>query len=94
MIVKKSIQLWDHIPDLAELREKAVPECDSTIEQFQDGTDLEVYLRYTGLRFYTNGRDFSKDEKNIKSEMKYTITNDQVYFPEYDIPDKDHFILI
>mgnify|MGYP006969160441 FL=1 len=94
MIVKKSVQLWDHVPSLHELQEKASPATDSTIEQFKDGTNLDVYLKYTGLRFYTNGRAFKKDETNIKSEMKYCITDDVPFFPEYEIPDKQHFILI
>ena len=94
MIVKKSIRLWDHVPSLEELRDNADPEIDNTIEEFQDGTDLDIYLRYTGLRIYTNGRDFKKDEPNIKTEMKYTVTNNQAYYPDYDLPDKDHFILI
>lgn len=94
MIVKKSVQLWDHVPGLDELREQCNPDFDNTIETFKDGTDIELYLRYTGLRLYTNGRDFKHNEKNIRSEMKYTITNDKVHYPEYEIPDKEHFILI
>lgn len=94
MIVKKSVALWDHVPSLQELQEKANPEADSIVEQFKDGTNLEVYLKYTGLRLYTNGRDFKKDEPNLKSEMKYTITDEIVFFPSYEIPDKQHFILI
>lgn len=94
MIVKKSVRLWDHIPTLQELQEKANPEADSTIEQFQDGTNLDVYLKYTGLRFYTNGREFKENELNIKSEMKYCLTDNIPFFPVYDIPDKQHFILI
>lgn len=94
MIVKKSVQLWDHVPKLDELREQCNPDFDNTIETFKDGTDIELYLRYTGLRLYTNGRDLKNHEKNIRSEMKYTVTNDTVHYPKYEIPDKKHFILI
>ena len=91
--VKRSVMLWDHVPDLQELRDAAAPE-DSTIETFEDNINIEIYLRYTGLRIYTNGRDFKKDEPNIKTEMKYTITEDVPCFPAYEIPDKQYFILI
>lgn len=94
MVVKKSVQLWDHVPSLQELQDKANPEADNTIEQFKDGTNLEIYLKYTGLRIYTNGRDFRESETNIKTEMKYTITENVPCFPAYEIPDKQYFILI
>lgn len=94
MIIKKSIQLWDHIPTLAELRERADPECDATIEEFRDTANVDIYLKYTGLRLYTNGRDFKENEPNIKSEMKYSIVNNMASFPDYVIPNKERFILI
>lgn len=94
IMVKKSIQLWDHIPTLEELRERADPECDATIEQFSDSANVEIYLRYTGLRLYTNGREFKENEPNIKSEMKYTVTDNMAHYPDYLIPDKERFILI
>ena len=94
MIIKKSIQLWDHIPTLAELRERADPECDATIEEFDDTANVDIYLKYTGLRLYTNGRDFKDNEPNIKSEMKYPVIDDMVTFPDYVIPNKERFILI
>ena len=94
MIVKKSIQLWDHIPSLEELRERADPEIDATIEEFRFTTNLDIYLKYTGLRLYTNGRDFKENEPNIKSEMKYTVSENMASFPDYVIPNKERFILI
>lgn len=94
MIIKKSIQLWDHIPTLAELRERADPECDATIEEFRDTANVDIYLKYTGLRLYTNGRDFKENEPNIKSEMKYSIVDNMASFPDYVIPNKERFILI
>lgn len=94
MIIKKSIQLWDHIPTLEELRERADPECDATIEEFRDTANVDIYLKYTGLRLYTNGRDFKKNEPNIKSEMKYSVVDNMALFPDYVIPDKERFILI
>lgn len=94
MIIKKSIQLWDHIPNLSELRERADPECDATIEEFSDTANVDIYLKYTGLRLYTNGRDFKETELNIKSEMKYPVIDDMVTFPDYAIPNKERFILI
>ena len=94
MIIKKSIQLWDHIPTLEELRERADPECDATIEEFRDTANVDIYLKYTGLRLYTNGRDFKENEPNIKSEMKYSVVDNMVSFPDYVIPNKERFILI
>ena len=94
MIIKKSIQLWDHIPTLEELRERADPECDATIEEFRDTANVDIYLKYTGLRLYTNGRDFKENEPNIKSEMKYSVVDNMASFTEYVIPNKERFILI
>lgn len=91
--IKKSVQLWDHVPELKELREAADPEIDSTIENI-DKNNVELYLKYTGLRIFTNGRDFKAGEKNIRSEMKYYLEGNQTVFPEYVIPEKDRFILI
>ncbi len=94
MIIKKSIQLWDHIPTIEELRERADPECDATIDEFSDTANVDIYLKYTGLRLYTNGRDFKENEPNIKSEMKYSVVDNMVSFPDYVIPNKERFILI
>lgn len=91
--VKRSVMLWDHVPELQELRDAAAPE-DSTIETFEDNINIDIYLRYTGLRIYTNGRDFKKDEPNIKTEMKYLCVDGEISYPDYEIPDKEHFILI
>ena len=94
MIVKKSISLWDHIPTLEELRERIRPCKDLTVEEFDDLTNLDIYLKYTGLRLYTNGRDLKETENNIRSEMKYCISKSGIYFPEYIIPAKERFILV
>ena len=94
MIVKKSIALWDHVPSLEELREIIRPCKDLTVEQFPEETNLEFYLKYTGLRIYTNGRDLKEAEPNIKSEMKYVIKSTGIYIPEYVIPSKEHYILV
>ena len=94
MIVKKSVSLWDHVPSLDELRERIRPCSAQTVEEFNNENNLEIYLKYTGLRLYTNGRDLHENECNIRSEMKYVLKPDGIYYPDYVIPDKERFILV
>ncbi len=89
MKIKKSIQLWDHVPSLDELRARCVPSVDITSAEFADGTDLTIYFRCTGLTISTNGKD------KYKSEMKYGIDDfGEAHFPEYQLPKRSEFLLI
>lgn len=89
MKIKKSIQIWEHVPSLEELRARCVPSVDITSAEFQDGTDLTVYFKCTGLTVSTNGKD------RYKTEMKYGIDErGEAHFPEYQLPKRSEFLLI
>ena len=95
MIIKKSSALWDHVPTLQELRELTDPDKDPHVASFPDGVDISLYIDYTGLKMYSNGRSERTGSATIKSEMKYIIEDDgEVIYPDYDIPKKGDFILI
>lgn len=88
MIIRKSSALWDHVPTLEELRLASDPESDITVAEFPDEVNIDLYLQYTGLRIFTNGKN------RYKSEMKYRIfDNGEIDYPEYDIPTNTQFIL-
>lgn len=87
MIIKKSSRLWNHVPTLDELRAIADPDKDLTIDEFPDEVDLSFYLAYTGLKFFTNGKD------RYRSEMKYVLSEGETIFPDYEIPKRSEFIL-
>lgn len=89
MKIKKSIQIWDHVPSLEELRSRCVPSVDITSAEFPDGVDLTVYFNCTGLTISTNGKD------KYKSEMKYGIDeHGEVHFPVYAFPKRSEYLLI
>lgn len=95
MIIKRSSQPWDHVPSLQELREACDPDKDLTLTSFPEDVDISLYINYTGLRIYSNGRALRKGDTNIKTEMKYIIHDDgDIEYPDYDIPSKTDYILI
>lgn len=89
MKIKKSIQLWDHVPSLEELRARCDPSVDIVSAEFQDGVDLEIYFRCTGLTVSTNGKG------KYKTEMKYGIDDlGEAHFTDYQLPKRSEFLLI
>lgn len=88
MIIRKSCTLWDHVPTIEELRLATDPESDVIVAEFPDEVNIDLYLQYTGLRIFTNGKN------RLKSEMKYRIFDSgEIDYPEYDIPSNSQFIL-
>ena len=88
MIIKKSIAIWDHVPTLEELQAVTDPDKDLTATTFDDNVDISVYLDFTGLRIFSNGKD------RFRSEMKYILRGSEPELPMYKIPEEDEFLLI
>ena len=92
MVVKLSSNLWDHLPTLQELREHTDPDKDRVVAKFDDEVDVSLYINYTGLRIYSNGR---KGETTIKVDMKYIIYDDgSLDYPDYEIDESSPRILV
>ena len=95
MVVKLSSNLWDHLPTLQELREHTDPDKDRVVAKFNDEVDVSLYINYTGLRIYSNGRKGRKGETTIKVDMKYIIYDDgSLDFPDYEIDESSPRILV
>ena len=57
MNIFKSLKIWDHLPDAAELRSALDPGIDPVIRKLPpDGEALAAFLRIFGLRTFYNGR--------------------------------------
>lgn len=80
--------ILDHVPDLEELRANCDPDKDQLVSTFDEDVDLSLYLRYTGLRIYYNGRS------KYLIEMKYTIEDGERVYPDYELPDRSQYIII
>ena len=95
MIIKRSSRPWDHVPSLQELREACDPDKDLTLTSFPEDVDISLYINYTGLRIYSNGRKGRKGETTLKTEMKYIIYDDgNLVYPDYEIDDSSPRILV
>ena len=80
--------ILDHVPELDELRAGCDPDKDQLVSTFEGDVDLSLYLRYTGLRIYFNGRS------KYLIEMKYTIEDGERVYPDYELPDRSQYIII
>ena len=80
--------ILDHVPELGELRAGCDPDKDQLVSTFEGDVDLSLYLRYTGLRIYFNGRS------KYLIEMKYTVEDGERIYPDYELPDRSHYIII
>lgn len=80
--------ILDHVPELDELRTGCDPDKDQLVSTFEGDVDLSLYLRYTGLRIYFNGRS------KYLIEMKYTIEDGERVYPDYELPDRSQYIII
>ncbi len=73
MNIFKSLKIWDHIPDAAELRGALDPGTDPVIRKLpSDGGTLAAFLKIFGLRTFYNGR-----KKPIyRTETLYYVNKD------------------
>ena len=88
-IIQISKVLWDHVPSIEEIKASANPAQDPVQRDTAYIEDIGLYLRFTGLRIFTNGSG------RYRTEYKYYIDKcGDVHYPGYKIPAESDFILI
>lgn len=88
-VIKISKVLWDHVPSIEEMKEATDIVQDPVQRDTAYINDIGLYLRFTGLRIFTNGAG------RYRTEYKYYIDScGDIHYPGYKIPAESDFILI
>ena len=88
-IIQISKVLWDHVPSIEEIKAAANPAQDPVQRDTAYINDIGLYLRFTGLRIFTNGAG------RYRTEYKYYYDKfGDIHYPGYKIPAESDFILI